>query len=182
MAAVVEAALGVPKAAAPAPGGLVGGLVGPQPVLAVAVTLKSLATSLKIPDDIPSALWGALGLDANDTSELEVAAAIPEVDLTADLTALRLEKKYNSGIAGRLSLLFARVRQEVAGPAPTVVALAAPVAAVAPPAAAPARMIRLQHVLDQASNEFCLPLTDELRADLRRNHYRIAGGDPPFGK
>ena len=67
-------------------------------------------------------------------------------------------------------------------PTPEVVAIAAPAAVAALPVALPERTIRLQHVLDQSSNEFCLPLSDEVRAGLRQNHYRIAGGDPPFGK
>jgi hypothetical protein len=68
-------------------------MVGSPPAPAAVTTLKSLATSFKIPDDLSEALWTTLGLDANDVSELEVAAAIPEGDLAADLTALRSEKK-----------------------------------------------------------------------------------------
>jgi hypothetical protein len=93
-----------------------------------------------------------------------------------------LDKKYNSGMAGRLVMLFNRIRREVSGPEPAVLPPPVPVAPVPPPAAVPERLIRLQHVLDQASNEFCAPLSDETRSTLRQNHIRIAGGDPQFGK
>ena len=133
-------------------------------------TLTSLATEVKLTAEAQTALWQHLDLDPD--TDLEIAAAIPPHVLDRALDELFSTENLAASVAGRVSILFGKLRDHVkpAAPPPAV-----DTPAVVAPASTTARG-KMSMVIDQADDGHFDPLGPEERAKYRQNHFTLTGG------
>ena len=117
-----------------------------------APTLASLATEVKLSAEAQTALWEHLELDPD--TDLEIAAAIPPHILDHALDELFATGDFAASVAGRVSILFGKLRDHAkpAAPPPAVDTLA-----VVAPASTTARG-KMSMVIDQADDGHFDPL------------------------
>ena len=150
----------------------------PVPDVAAAspLTLTDLAQSVNLDAEVASGLWEHLDLDP--VHDMEVAAAIPSNVLDESITAFVGSRNLSAGAAGRISLLFTKLRQRSSALEPS--SQEAP-----PPAPAPAAAVhrgKISAVLDQADDSPFDILGPSKRSELRLNHVKATGGPPPVGR
>ena len=71
-------------------------------------TLTDLAKTVNLDPEVASALWEHLDLDP--LLDMEVASAIPPAVLDESITAFVRDSELSAGAAGRISLLFSKLR------------------------------------------------------------------------
>ena len=142
------------------------------PVVPGALTLRSAAAEVRLHEGVAAELWKHLDLDPD--LDLEVAVAIPPNVLDEEMERFRQDQEISAGVAGRISMLFAKVRG-VASAAPASSGGALPLADVVP-----ARVKgKTSMVLDQADESSFEVLGPAKRAEYRNNHKLATGGPPP---
>ena len=141
-------------------------------------TLTTLATEVKLSVEAQTALWQHLDLDPESATDLDIAVAIPPHILNRALDELFSSENFAASVAGRVSILFGKLRDHVkpAAPPPAVDTLA-----VVAPASTTARG-KMSMVIDQADDGHFDPLGPEERAKYRLNHVTLTGGPPPEGR
>ena len=141
-------------------------------------TLTSLATEVKLSIEAQTSLWQHLDLDPESVADLETAAAIPQHILDRALDDLFNSEEFPASVAGRVSILFGKLKEHVKPAAPPPVA---DTLALVAPASTTSRG-KMSMVIDQADDGHFDPLGHDERARYRNNHLTLTGGPPPVGR
>ena len=141
-------------------------------------TLTTFAADVKLSPEIADALWKHLEVDPE--TDVEVAASIPQGILDDSLESFRAEHPFTAGVAGRISLLFSKLRASLAPPPVLASTGLVEVHAASEPASVNKGKVSM--VLDQADDGTYEVLDPSKRAEYRNNHVMLTGGPPPEGR
>ena len=145
-----------------------------------AVTLRSLAASVKIAAPVADALWLHLDLDPDDSMCVEAASEIPKEFIDDSLNEFSKAQELSVGAVGKIALLMKRIYASFEAPAVEPQPWVDP--SPAEPAEPPQETMPLRLVIDQyAHGDF--PILDlATRTKFKQWHVDITGGAPPNGK
>ena len=145
------------------------------------LTLAGLAEVVGLDSEIASALWTHMKLDP--LRDAEVAANISDDLRKASITAFVQALDVAPGDSGRINMIFARLeRHRLAVDAPPASASAPVAVPTAPAPVAATDRLKMSTVLDQHDDTSFEVLSDNKRAELRRNHQTMCGGPAPDGQ
>ena len=136
-------------------------------------TLTDFAALVRLDPEIASAFWEHLDLDP--LLDMEVALDIQPSLLDESISSFVTDKELSVGVAGRLSLIFKKLRAALV-PAATVDKMAPP------PEGGPSSSVhrgKISAVLDQSDDTPFDRLDPAQRAVLRNNHIAATGGPAP---